>query len=162
LLLRSFRSSYLSGKPHVGSLDASDAVEAANKPFEWTGRHHLSAAPPQAPRLPLKGGVRRIKLIQSFLYIELNRSFLASYRISFHFFRKSKLILPACRGPQSIMSDTKSHSLVFVLSEFEGGNRSYPPMPQIVQLLSLRPQPAHKHLHCYVIFLQGATKPAKK
>jgi hypothetical protein len=32
-------------------------VEAANKPFEWTGRHHLSAAPPQAPRLPLKGGV---------------------------------------------------------------------------------------------------------
>ena len=30
----------------------------SNKPFEWTGRHELSASPPQAPCLPLKGSVR--------------------------------------------------------------------------------------------------------
>ena len=36
------------------------AERPANKPFEWTGRHLLSASPPQAPCLPLKGSVRRI------------------------------------------------------------------------------------------------------
>ena len=29
----------------------------SNKPFEWTGPHQLSASPPQAPCLPLKGSV---------------------------------------------------------------------------------------------------------
>jgi len=29
----------------------------ADKPFEWTGRHQLSASPAQASRLPLKGSV---------------------------------------------------------------------------------------------------------
>jgi len=36
--------------------------DTSNKPFEWTGRHQLSASPPQAPCLPLKGGVR-LKLV---------------------------------------------------------------------------------------------------
>jgi hypothetical protein len=30
----------------------------SNKPFEWTGHLQLSATPPQAPCLPLKGSVR--------------------------------------------------------------------------------------------------------
>ncbi|MFN9685636.1 MAG: hypothetical protein ACK583_10300 [Cyanobacteriota bacterium] len=30
---------------------------AANKPFEWTGRHWLYAAPPKPPCLPLKGSI---------------------------------------------------------------------------------------------------------
>ena len=30
----------------------------ANKPLEWTGHHQLSASPPQAPCLPLRGSVR--------------------------------------------------------------------------------------------------------
>jgi hypothetical protein len=30
-----------------------------NKPFEWTGRNHLTASHPKAPCLPLKGSVRR-------------------------------------------------------------------------------------------------------
>ena len=30
-----------------------------NRPFEWTGRQHLSATPPQAHCLPLKGSVGR-------------------------------------------------------------------------------------------------------
>jgi len=34
------------------------AATKANKPFEWTGLHPLSASPPQAPCLPLKGSVR--------------------------------------------------------------------------------------------------------
>ena len=34
--------------------------DTSNKPFEWTGLHQLSAAPPQASCLPLKGSVRRI------------------------------------------------------------------------------------------------------
>jgi hypothetical protein len=28
-----------------------------NKPFEWIGRHQLSASPAQTPCLPLKGSV---------------------------------------------------------------------------------------------------------
>ena len=31
--------------------------DTSNKPFEWTGHHQTSAAPPQAPSLPLKGSV---------------------------------------------------------------------------------------------------------
>jgi hypothetical protein len=34
--------------------------DTSNKTFEWTGRHQLPAAPPQALCLPLKGSVRRI------------------------------------------------------------------------------------------------------
>ncbi len=34
--------------------------DTSNKPLEWTGHHQQSAAPPQAPCLPLRGSVRRI------------------------------------------------------------------------------------------------------
>jgi hypothetical protein len=34
----------------------------SNKPLEWTGHHLLSAPPPQAPCLPLRGSVRRIEV----------------------------------------------------------------------------------------------------
>jgi hypothetical protein len=34
--------------------------DTSNKPFEWTGRHQLTAPPPQSPCLPLKGSVRSI------------------------------------------------------------------------------------------------------
>jgi hypothetical protein len=33
---------------------------SSNKPLEWTSRHQLSAAPPQAPCLQLRGGVREM------------------------------------------------------------------------------------------------------
>ena len=32
-------------------------IVPSNKPLEWTGLHLLSAAPPQAPCLPLRGSV---------------------------------------------------------------------------------------------------------
>ena len=39
--------------------------DTSNKPFEWTGRHQLSASQPQAPRLPLKGSVMQMKSQQA-------------------------------------------------------------------------------------------------
>jgi hypothetical protein len=36
----------------------------SNKPLEWTGHHHLSATPPQAPCLPLRGSVRRTQSLE--------------------------------------------------------------------------------------------------
>jgi len=33
--------------------------DTSNTPLEWAGHHKLSAAPPQAPCLPLRGSVRR-------------------------------------------------------------------------------------------------------
>jgi len=33
--------------------------DTSNKPFEWTGHHHPSAPPTQAPCLPLNGSVSR-------------------------------------------------------------------------------------------------------
>jgi len=41
--------------------DAASESDTSNKPFEWSGHHQLTASPPQAPCLPLKGGVRRIE-----------------------------------------------------------------------------------------------------
>lgn len=32
--------------------------DTSNKPLEWTGQHHISTSPPQAPCLPLRGSVR--------------------------------------------------------------------------------------------------------
>ena len=37
----------------------------ANKPLEWTGHHQLSASPPQAPCLPLRGSVIRIHVVEA-------------------------------------------------------------------------------------------------
>ncbi|MFN9803508.1 MAG: hypothetical protein ACK54Y_06750 [Bacteroidota bacterium] len=39
------------------SFFGNDFEKPSNKPFEWTGRQLLSASPPQAPCLPLKGSV---------------------------------------------------------------------------------------------------------
>jgi len=37
--------------------------DTSNTPFEWSDLHQFSDKPPQAPRLPLKGSVRRIGLV---------------------------------------------------------------------------------------------------
>jgi len=40
--------------------------DTSNKPFEWTGRRHLLASPPQAHCLPLKGSVRQTRSLKTF------------------------------------------------------------------------------------------------
>jgi hypothetical protein len=35
--------------------------DTSNKPFEWSGHHQPSAAPPQASCLPLKGSVQAVR-----------------------------------------------------------------------------------------------------
>jgi len=39
------------------SYKLASSLAASNRPLEWSGLHHLSAAPPQAPCLPLRGSV---------------------------------------------------------------------------------------------------------
>jgi hypothetical protein len=45
--------------------------DTSNKPFEWTGRHLLTASPPQAPCLPLRGSVRPTKALAADLKVEI-------------------------------------------------------------------------------------------
>jgi hypothetical protein len=56
-----------SGPPVAGSTAGRRQrwqSSSSNKPFEWTGHHQLSASPPQALCLPLKGSVRRTVLVR--------------------------------------------------------------------------------------------------
>jgi hypothetical protein len=60
--------------PAECALKILDFLRDPNKPFEWTGHHHLSASPPRALCLPLKGSVLRTERQQIKMLIgQINR-----------------------------------------------------------------------------------------